>query len=323
MTFSLVNTWSVGDKFTSAQANNIATMLTKALDKSLAGDTLSGVITMANTAAIIASNDGNITADAADGISANAANSITSNVSAGISTTVPGGIAPSSGGTITDGGIAGGIVITAASGLQTTAAGGIELAGGSGDWVTYATPRSISTIEITSAMVAGDPTGWFIGTGSGVESTANAGNILGLWPHKFINGSANGAHLASITIRMGVGTSHSGGGVPLTPPTFNMFRQQFPSGGPAISTSMFSTGAQSFWPVTALGGISTPGSGAAWTNSGNLWSITFAPDTNNLIDTTQYGYHCELVDEQGTNALTGNVYYSISFAFNNIVSSAL
>jgi hypothetical protein len=322
MSFSLINTWSVGDKFTSAQANAIAVDLSKALDKSLAGDEMSGVITMANTAAIIASNDGNITADAADGISANATNSITSNVSAGISTTVPGGIAPSSGGTITDGGIAGGITATIAGGIVSGVDGGIALTGNTADWVTYGTARSATITEPCGAMFIQGASNWSTGFGGTnvLVSAANSGNVANLYLHRMVNGQYNGATLTSVTLYM-VAASHTG--VPVTPPSIDIQRLGYPGGSGPTAVSLFSTGPRPFWPSTSLGGIATPGSGTAWTNGGNLWAITFTPNQNNVINMAQYAYQILLLDEQGTGAVSGNFYYAMSFTFTGIGNSGL
>jgi hypothetical protein len=99
--------YSVGATLPSADVNAAWTDITNALDKSTAGDTLSGVVTMASTAAIDV---------------ANAGANITSSV-------------------------AGGIIVSAAAGLKTTAAGGFQLAGGSTDWPTFSSNRSYSKAQ--------------------------------------------------------------------------------------------------------------------------------------------------------------------------------
>jgi hypothetical protein len=72
MTFSLINTWSVGDSFTSAQANSIAIAITDALDKTTAGDQLAGALTMASTASITAGYASQIVGSAAGAIATTA-----------------------------------------------------------------------------------------------------------------------------------------------------------------------------------------------------------------------------------------------------------
>lgn len=54
MTHTLVNTWAVGDPLTSAQINQLASDVAGSLDKSVAGDTLLGVIFLNTGAQIVA-----------------------------------------------------------------------------------------------------------------------------------------------------------------------------------------------------------------------------------------------------------------------------
>jgi hypothetical protein len=360
MTFSLIHTWATGEELTHAQMNAVAVYLTNALDKSAAGDTLSGVINMASTAQIQAEFTGNIFSVSNHGIQSDAFGGIESLVSGGITTLVSGGISAGVAHGITDGGFAGGIaatvaggiqstvtggitagvisgirpgvagginvnltggmIVSATAGLETNTPGGIALSGGTSDWITYSQPRSVSVAETCGSMVISTlPSNWSTG-GTDVPNSAVSGNPLYLSPHKLLNGSANGATLASITIAMSVGASHSG--APATPPTVNLVRTSFAPGGVPGSTIMFSTGVQSFWPPTALGGIATP-SGSSWYSSGNVQQITFTPDTATVIDTTQYGYYLAIVDEQGANALAGNVYHAVIFNFDDIAGNGL
>ena len=91
MSFSRVNgtSWSVGAQLTSAQMNQLDIDHANALDKTVAGDTLSGVVQIAATGSIIAQN--------ANGVTAQAAGGITAYVAAGIRTDVAGGIQLSGG----------------------------------------------------------------------------------------------------------------------------------------------------------------------------------------------------------------------------------
>jgi hypothetical protein len=75
MSFTLINTWAVGDSLTSAQQNNVAITLTKCLDKTTAGDTLSGVVNVAAS--------GQIAANFAAGVQSNAVAGIRTNVGSG------------------------------------------------------------------------------------------------------------------------------------------------------------------------------------------------------------------------------------------------
>ena len=71
MSFSRVGPvggWSLGAKLTSAQANQLDYDHSIALDKSVAGDTLSGVVTMANGSAIRVGSGAFISSDVLSGI---------------------------------------------------------------------------------------------------------------------------------------------------------------------------------------------------------------------------------------------------------------
>lgn len=65
MSFTLINAWAVGDELTSAQQNAVAVTLTKCLDKTAAGDTLSGLISLAGGGAILLSGAGQLVVGAA------------------------------------------------------------------------------------------------------------------------------------------------------------------------------------------------------------------------------------------------------------------
>jgi hypothetical protein len=75
MAFSLIGPWAVGDNVTSAQMNAVAINLSNALDKTTAGDTLSGVVNIAAS--------GQIAANFAAGVQSNAPAAIRTNVGSG------------------------------------------------------------------------------------------------------------------------------------------------------------------------------------------------------------------------------------------------
>jgi hypothetical protein len=76
--------WAVGDVLTSAQQNALDIDHANSLDKTVAGDTLSGIVTFASTASLLCG--------FTDNIQATATNAIQSVASAGISSTVTSGI---------------------------------------------------------------------------------------------------------------------------------------------------------------------------------------------------------------------------------------
>lgn len=104
MTFARVNPggWAVGAQLTSGQQNQLDIDHANALDKSAAGDTLLGVVTIGGGGAQIV---------------ANSANAVESTFTSGITTNVAGGI-------------------------SSQAVGGIILRGGATDWVTFFPSRT-------------------------------------------------------------------------------------------------------------------------------------------------------------------------------------
>lgn len=334
MSFSLIHTWGTGEIFTHAQANALAIDVTNALDKSPAGDTISGTITMVSTGVILCNQPGNIQIYGEGGCNAGTAGAIQA--------TQPGAIQALVAGGISDGGTVGGIAATVAGGIQATVAGGItatvgggitsganggiRLTGNAADWITYAAPRTVNRFQpIYSAVFAA---GWSVDTpgalGPGIpgaaQSTGTSGNLLRFPLPLIHNGFLNGSTLTSVQVFISVAT-HSG--VPTTPPTISIQRIAYPLGGSGGTVDpLFSSSFVPFWPSGAFGGIATPANGAAWTAGSNVQQITFTPDQNNVIDTTNYQYECLITDEQGLGAVTGNVYFGIFLHHNQIGNSA-
>jgi hypothetical protein len=141
MSFTLAGPWAFGGKVTSSQLNALDIDHVNALDKSIAGDTLVGQITLSAATAIInvlgsgsivSNTSGGIVAGVASAIVAAATGSIQSIAANGIEGGVTHGIGPGVAAGIWDGGIAGGIVATIANGIKSTVLHGIGagIAGG-------------------------------------------------------------------------------------------------------------------------------------------------------------------------------------------------
>ena len=108
MSFTRANPggWSTGALFTAAQANQMDSNQSNALDKTLSGDTLYGSVSMSSFGAILVNTSGA---------------QINSSVSAGLVSSVAGG-------------------------FMSTAVGGFQLAGGPTDWPTFSASRSRSQV---------------------------------------------------------------------------------------------------------------------------------------------------------------------------------
>lgn len=173
MAFSRVNSggWATNAKFTSTQCNQLDIDHANALDKSVAGDTLNGIVQIAATGGIECTTPGG-----------------------GIGSFIPGGI----------------IAETSASIISNTV-GGIALCGGSTDYPTYSVvsgstviPASRSFSRVVPLMVNTVFSGWtasLSGPGFTAAGTFQIFTLPTLW---------NGATLSSVSVAFIVESSHSG-----------------------------------------------------------------------------------------------------------------
>lgn len=172
MSFTRVNPggWAVGASFTSAQANQIDTNVSNSLDKTVAGDTLSGVVTMAATAQInVASAGARVQAS-----------------------------------------VASGILAAVVGGMNSGTTSGFALTGGAGDWPTFgvggASPRGrVVTQAIVPTNMVG---GWTTIDGLSFGHTYLIGPATTAKQPIQLTALHNGATLAQVIVLLSV-TSHS------------------------------------------------------------------------------------------------------------------
>ena len=339
MSFSKVGPvggWSMGAKLTSAAMNQLDADHALALDKSVAGDTLSGVVLMASTAQIAASNADNIIATAAGAITTGATGGIKSIVVAGITTTHAGGIAPQVAAGITDGGIATGIQATIADGidagvakgiqsnvadgisgnvlgaiqadaagaLRSAVVGGIQLAGGATDWPTFSATRlRTNTLRVLSPRALAS--GWAVASFACQALVGPATSAVQYVPLDFLH---DGATLQAIFFTFLVPNSHSS--LPVNLPQFGVFK--FDNG---IFSGNFQT-AVSLGPTTYQS--PAPVSGSAWYNGGLNQSFEYVCSAGEVIVASEFTYCLAIVDENSTNSIAGNLYLGVQPAYTGI-----
>lgn len=344
--------FAYGSKVSSAAFNQLDADHANALDKSVAGDTLQGVVKMASTAAVevntvgaaiivsvgngfraTASGAVNVTtaggiqSNAAGGIEAqtpggiqpgisggiqgNVASGIQATIANGINSTVANGIAPGVAGGIGDGGIAGGIA--------TTVAGGFTLGGGSTDWPAFSTARVRNNIThvLRAAYI---PVNWGQGPGADPFLLTTSVNVNQAYcPLDFLH---MGGTMIALQVNFMVGQSHTG--VPATMPTFQVVRYDTIGGGSGTtSQNLFSGGSQSLsssWS-NSVGSWTAPATGSAWYDGGVTQVVTLTCDQNNVLS-GRYHYMLLISDEQGSNALSGNIYLTYEPYINNISNMA-
>jgi len=335
MSFTRANPagWSFNAKLTSAQINALDIDHANALDKTTAGDTLSGAIAMTATANINAGYSGNITSNVAGGIQATVAGGIQSTYVGGITPTVPSGISSS---------VASGIVSTVASGISTTAigglasgvAGGVALTGGSADWPTFgvngASTRSYNLIlpldfgiAMTSSAISSPPgtqqfqiyqssyqsspsspttqCGGFLTQSVSTSGSAGYGYYVPL--RQLLNGAANGATLAGVALTLLPNSSHTS--LPSFMPRIGIFAV---SSGLAPSTRLSLSSVSNF----AIDSSATVGA----YNAGH--SIVYTCNQNNVLNTQLYQYFAIIIDEGDPTSFAFNYYQGLLLSFSNV-----
>jgi hypothetical protein len=210
--------------------------------------------------------------------------------------------------------VANGVNASVASGIVSGAVGGIALGGGSTDYPTFtnstgstAAPRSFS--RCAPLNVTAFTTGW-------TEAGLSGSLILGpatIQPQTFLLGSAwNGATLSSVSCAITPNAAHSS--LPTILPTISVKRSLINVSGAFSILPLSSTDPQSFTP--------SPGTVAAWTDSGNVQQLTYNCNQNNVIDTAHYIYYVVIVDENGSGSLAGNTYYGLTLNYTGVAGLA-
>lgn len=109
-----------------------------------------------------------------------------------------------------------------------------------------------------------------------------------------------GKTLARIDATIAIGQSHAG--IPLVLPTMRAYRTQ------SIATTGVAPASDQSLLSTTDAVFPTPGSAAAYYDSGHLQSWAYVSNQNNVIDANRR-YYLILFDENSTNALRLNAYF--------------
>jgi hypothetical protein len=299
---------TTGDEFTSTQANTLDTDHANALDKTTAGDTLSGVVTMASTAVIEAGFGGNIVASAGGAVTATVAFAVDAQAARALASSVAGGIA-------------------------SAAVGGFALSGAAGDWPTFgvsgATPAT-HTIYISCDSIAGataaptstPETALFAhgnapslqngGAVTTTVSTSNSGGIAYYLPlNRLHSGTSedgytcSGATLETVTLFFAPNSLHT-----------------------ALPTYMPRIGV---YGVTAGGAVFAlrSGSGVVVDSSASFGAynvphtISWGCTQNGVLDSSTNSYFLVIVDEGDTaNSLSGAYLQGVQLFFGNIANTS-
>lgn len=317
MSFSRVNAsgWSVGAKLTSAQMNQLDTDHANALDKSIAGDTLSGPVTTSGAGQIRAATANSLLAQIASGISTSVASGIQSPVANGINASIAGGIQP---------GVAAGIQSNIAGGIQSNIAGGIQLAGGANDWPTFSANRSRTLIVpaqdvwgVSNAAVpqGSVPAAWattpanmpiLLGANTGFQTSVVNSASGNAWAYVIpIRNLHNGATITGATLYFKA-TTHAN--LPPTMPAFAIY-----TGNMTLGTGILSLASSNF--------AVDPSANIGAYDATHSWSLTV--NQNNVINTATNYYWLIVWDEGGaSNTAVGNIIFGATLTYGSIPNMA-
>jgi len=324
MSFSLIGPFSFGAKVSSAQFNQLDADHANAFDKSAAGDAFEGEASFSGghlllnaTNVIRVNTSGAVEVNAAAGIESNISNGIRPTVTGGILSGVGGGIKAAlalgispgvAGGIGSDiaGGIAptvaagirssivGGITAGVAGGITSGAPGGFRLTGGTTDWVGFDAPRTRAVAYPLPILGTVDSSpDWQIGTYYlSASATTTQQNFMLPFLH-------NGATLNSLDIVFLTATHVA---LPAVLPKVRIQRLPIAAGTDYVS------GVQTL--SSAAFQSPTPANVTVWNASGQLQTMTYTCNQNNVVDTSAYVYMLQLIDENGANSVSGNKYFA-------------
>lgn len=291
---SLVNPkpagWGASDDLTSAQINVFGTEIVKALDKSTAGDTLSGVVVLAST--------GQIQLPFVSGILAEVPGAIEATATAGIQSKIAGGIGLAGGSTdwpafyVPD-------TNTPAPRTRTLWVGGDRCRG-----ISYNLGGSAAAtvgLGVTNQPSIIDGTG---GAGpyiiQGFFETAIVSSTSSRYAYYMpLDELHNGAVLSIASLFLLGASGHSA--LPANMPAFAIYRA-----GPGGVASLVSG------TPYVVDSTSTVAAYKA------LHQVPLTTNQNNVIDTSQYSYFALIWDESGTDSEAFNIYYGIALEYAGI-----
>lgn len=116
----------------------------------------------------------------------------------------------------------------------------------------------------------------------------------------------NRATLASVTFSLTVGSSH---GPPATLPAFRVYSQDVNG----VKTPLLTNGTYGYATFTP-----TPASATAWFAAGAVQTFVYTCNSGVIIDTSQFTYFAEVLDESGAGAAAGNSYLDATCSFTGI-----
>lgn len=204
-----------------------------------------------------------------------------------------------------------------ASGVETTNGSGKRVTHGDNDWIgMYSVPDRASITacaqgrDASYGLGSSTPRMAFEVSASGLinpsSNTNYAGGARFVLPLDVHHGAEALVVVLSFTVSV-----HSG--VPTNLPAMRVV-QVDGAGNVTLLNQTVVAASSNYVGNGFLTVASRPGSGSAWHDGGAVQSITY-PMGDTVIDTTQYCYFVEVLDESGSNCVSGNEYLSALATF--------
>jgi len=329
MAFTKINPpgWALGDKLLATQISALDTDHANSVDKTAAGDTVSGSLAFSAAGSAIV-----FGAAATGGITISNGSKLVSNGTLTLGATCVGTIA--NGGALTvlgAGGITGSanqaITANVAGGISSTTAGGggISHAGGANDWINFSATRGYSVFVPAHEAIL-SCSGPLVARGAfGGISIAAAISTAYLYQGGFVTQVVNAASANAYQFLIPLRRPHHGATLAsavmyFTPAGGHAGLPNFPSIGIYRSRFDGTTVNQSLKSGTSYAQYST-GSLVTY-NAGAALNVTLTCDQNNVIDSTNFGYGIYIWDESNTNALVGATYWGALLTYTSIATTA-
>lgn len=301
--------WSFGDKLASAEATQIDLNVSRAVDKTVAGDTIAGPLTWASGASIVMNNGSSQVFQSGSGLFFNTG-SATFTTGSTLNMQPLSTLNFSSSRITGNAELLGSIVVSGTGFFQTSSGGRFIL--GDNDWPQFSSTRTRTVMcplaNLNPRLISGTISINFITIGDFLsikDEDAFAGSIFTCnFPESSMH---NGATLSSVELWFYAPTKAS---LPANFPGCRVFRTDlFTDLAAPTGTSALSTTATQEFPAVSLASY-----------NGKMHKLVYSCNQNNVIDTSKYMYGILVIDESSGGAAPGNLFTHCVFTYTNIAN---
>lgn len=209
---------------------------------------------------------------------------------------------------------------TGAAAAQTVNGSGKRLIHTDGDYVTFESGHPAQTRNLTCTLARAADASYTWSTTAGIarffyenvkdgQKSTTANTVYGGGGRLVMDLRVHhGSTLAFVQFYFAITQSRSA-----LPQSLPMFRVFYVDAAGNVTNCCTNT-AIAGWAGNGFIQMATPSGGTPWVtyyNSGNPQYVTFTCDAGIVVDTTKYCYYVEVIDESGTNALSGNEFMAV------------